>query len=104
MAGAAALGISNLLMQLSDRCTVSDDVIAREVGGEMVLLDLSSGQYFGLDAVGSRFWELLAEGPRELSELCDSVEAEYDAPRSQIETDLMALAKQLQDQELITAA
>ena len=91
-------------MQLSDRFTVSDDVIAREVGGEMVLMDLSSGQYFGLDAVGSRFWELLAEGPRELAEICDGVEAEYDAPRAQIEADLMALAKQLRDQDLIAAA
>ena len=90
-------------MQLSDRYTVSEDVVAREVGGEVVLLDLSSGQYFGLDAIGGRIWELLTERPHNLNELCDSIEAEYDAPRAQIETDLLALAKQLRDQKLITA-
>lgn len=91
-------------MQLSDRFTVSDDVVAREVGGEMVLLDLSSGQYFGLDSVGGRIWELLTERPHELRELCDIIEAEFDAPRDRIEADLLTLARQLQDQELIAAA
>ncbi len=90
-------------MQLSDRFTVTQDVVAREVGGEMVLLDLSSGQYFGLDPVGARIWELLSERPHNLSDLCDCVESEFDAPRKQIEADLIELAEQLRAQELIVA-
>lgn len=90
-------------MQLSDRFTVSDDVVAREVGGETVLLDLSSGQYFGLDTIGGRIWELLSERGQTLKELCDQIEAEFDAPRDRIEADLIVLAKQLSDQELIAA-
>ena len=90
-------------MKLTDRFTVSEDVVAREVGGETVLLDLNSGQYFGLDAVGGRIWELLSDAPRNLSELCDQIESEFDAPRERIESDLVALATQLRDQELILA-
>jgi hypothetical protein len=90
-------------MQLIERFAVSDDVIAREVGGELVLLDLNSGQYFGLDKVGGRVWELLSESPRDLHELCDKIEIEFDAPRDRIEADLRALIKQLQDQALIVA-
>ncbi|WP_108788967.1 PqqD family peptide modification chaperone [Erythrobacter sp. Alg231-14] len=90
-------------MQLSDRFTVTDDVVAREVGGEMVLLDLTSGQYFGLDTVGGRIWELLSERPHTLKELCDCIESEFNAPAQQIEADLIALAQQLQDQKLIAA-
>lgn len=90
-------------MELTDKFTVCDEVVAREVGGEMVLLDLNSGQYFGLDPVGGRIWQLLSEGPRTLAELCDAIEAEFDAPRTTIENDLLALAKQLSDQELIVA-
>ena len=90
-------------MRLGDTFTVSDEVVAREVGGEMVLLDLASGQYFGLDTVGGRIWELLSARPHTLSELCDHIEAEFDAPRDQIENDLMALAKDMTAQELIVA-
>ena len=90
-------------MQLSDSYTTSDDVVAREVGGEMVLLDLASGQYFGLDTVGGRIWELLSDRAHTLSELCDVIESEFDAPRERIEADMMALAQQLSEQELIVA-
>ena len=91
-------------MQLSDRFTVSNDVVAREVGGEMVLLDLESGQYFGLDKVGGRVWELLSERPQDLAELCDQIETEFDAPREVIEADILELAAHLLDQALICAA
>lgn len=90
-------------MQLTDRFTVSEDVVVREVGGELVLLDLGSGQYFGLDAIGARIWELLSAKPQNLGELCDQIESEFDAPRERIEADMIALAAQLQDQELIVA-
>ena len=90
-------------MQLDDRFAVSEDVVAREVGGELVLLDLGSGQYFGLDKVGGRIWELLSEAPHDLHALCEKIENEFDAPRDRIESDLRALIKQLQDQALIAA-
>lgn len=90
-------------MQLSDKFTVSGEVVAREMGGEMVLLDLASGQYFGLDPVGMRVWELLSESPQTVAELCDVIEAEFEAPRGQIEADLLELASELDKQKLIVA-
>lgn len=91
-------------MQLDQRFQVSDDVIAREVAGEMVLLDLVSGLYFGLDPVGSRIWDRLSEGPCSLAEVCDLIEAEFDAPRDQIERDIVALAAQFTEKKLINTA
>lgn len=88
-------------MQLDQRFQVSDDVVAREVAGEMVLLDLASGLYFGLDPVGSRIWDRLSEGPCSLAEVCDLIEAEFDAPRDQIEADTLALAAQFTEKKLI---
>ena len=90
-------------MQLTDKFAVSQDVVAREVGGEMVLLDLASGQYFGLDPVGGRIWQLLADRSQSLAELCDAIEAEFDAPRERIEADLVALAKDMSERELIVS-
>lgn len=88
-------------MNLDTIIIASKDVVAQEVGGELVLLDLEGGQYFGLDTVGGRFWELLIEEPRTLSVLCDAIEAEFDAPRAAIEADLLALAASLAEQGLI---
>jgi hypothetical protein len=39
----------------------SSDVLVQEVAGEAVLLDLASEQYFGLNEVGVRVWQILTE-------------------------------------------
>lgn len=88
-------------MQLNDSFAVSEEVVTRDVGGEMVLLNLSSGLYFGLDTVGARVWELLSQRSQTLAQVCDALEAEFDAPRQTIEADLLALAGQLSEQDLI---
>jgi Coenzyme PQQ synthesis protein D (PqqD) len=41
---------------------VPEDVLFQKLNEEMVLLDMHSGLYFGLNAVGARAWELLIEG------------------------------------------
>ena len=48
-------------MHLTQKITVSSDVLAQEVAGEIVLLDLNSEQYLGLNEVGARVWQLLEE-------------------------------------------
>lgn len=79
----------------------SDDVVSRDVAGEMVLLDLASGLYFGLDPVGSRAWERLSDGPADLVQLADLIEAEFDAPRAVIEQDMALLIEDLLEKQLL---
>ncbi len=88
-------------MKLGDKIAASDDVVSREVSGEMVLLDLGSGDYFGLNPVGARIWELLEQKVLTLAELCDTIEREFDAPRDEIERDTLALAAELDRAGLI---
>ena len=63
---------------LADRLTVSPDVVFRELEGEAVLLDLESGTYFGLNAVGTRIWSLIQERDS-LRAVLDAITDEYDA-------------------------
>ena len=89
-------------MNLYDRLEISSEVVAREVGGETMLLDLVSGDYFSLDAVGGLVWQALEDGTS-LAEVCDRIEAAYDVARDQLERDVLALADQLHEQGLVTA-
>ncbi|MBU7580947.1 MAG: PqqD family protein [Porphyrobacter sp.] len=91
-------------MSTEHKFMASEDVVAREVGGEMVLLDLSSGLYFGLDPVGSCVWERLSESGASLAELTDIIEASFDAPREVIATDLERLMGQLTEKKLVETA
>jgi hypothetical protein len=88
---------------LADRVTVPDGVMARQVGEQTVILDLASGTYFGLDEVGTHAWRLLEQG-RSLEEVCAAIEAAYDAPRAEIERDLLELVAELEARNLVRRA
>ena len=87
-------------MNLTDKVTIPEPVMARQVGEETVILDLASGTYFGLDPVGARIWQLLGEG-RTLEEVCESMRAEYAVSQDEIERDLSDLLAALVEKELI---
>lgn len=76
-------------------------VLVQDSGGEAVLLDLAGERYFGLNKVGTRIWQLLAETPS-LDEVQGRLCAEFDAPPERIQQDLLALVEQLQAAGLIT--
>ena len=87
-------------MNLTDKVKIPEQVMARQVGEETVILDLASGTYFGLDPVGARIWQLLGEG-RALAEVCESMLAEYDVSRDEFERDLTELLDALGEKGLI---
>jgi hypothetical protein len=87
-------------MQRDVVLTLSPDVIFRELDGESVVLDLSSGRYFGLNAVGTRVWQLIQQG-QPVDGLIRTVTAEYDAEADTIERDVFALLTELKTRGLI---
>jgi hypothetical protein len=90
-------------MTLDDIVDVPDHVMARRVSDESVLLDLESGRYYGLDAIGARVWELLGE-KRTVQDVCRILAPEYDVPREQFEKDVLVLLESLLDAKLVRLA
>ena len=86
---------------LAQRAKPTADVLCQEMGGEVVLLDLASERYFGLDPVGTRIWALLDQD-QPLQQVLDTLCTEYDAPRDRLQADLVALVGQLADAGLVT--
>jgi len=72
----------------------------QRTGDEAVLLDLASEQYFGLNKVGTRLWELLQQDG-DMSAAYRTLLAEYDVPPERLEQDLLALLGQLTDAGLV---
>lgn len=65
----------------------SDDVLESKIDEEIVLMSLNAGQYFGLDEVASRIWELLSASPMTLSTLCEQLMTEYDIDEASCQED-----------------
>ena len=80
--------------------TLSPDVLFQEVSGEVVLLDLASESYFGLDEVGARIWLMLSEG-QAVGTVLDKLEAEFEVTREVLERDVAELLVSLLDAGLV---
>jgi hypothetical protein len=85
---------------MSDRVTVHPSVISRELSGELVLLNLESGVYYGLDHVGTRVWQLLLED-KSVSDVCDAMVGEYEVQPDVLQEDVSALVRELCEKGLV---
>lgn len=98
-----ARGMKDMMLMSDDmdkRLAPSGDAIASAVGDETVILQLKNGAYFGLDAVGTRIWELLKEGTAP-ADICARMADEYDVAPDVIEADVRRLLGELEANELI---
>lgn len=87
-------------MDLDTRFSIPPQVMSRLVGDETVLLDLSSGMYFGLDGVGQRIWDAVGAG-HSLRETAALIAAEYAVEEAQAQEDVLAFAGQLLSRGLL---
>ncbi len=85
---------------VSCRVVAARDQVSCDVGGEAAILQLASGVYYSLDAVGSRIWALV-QSPRSVREIRDTLLAEYDVPAERCERDLLGLLQALAAEQLI---
>ena len=81
---------------------VAENVVSRDLADESVLLNLDTGTYFGLDAVGTRLWHLLAEHGSPESAI-ETLLTEYDVDAPRLQKDVDALIDQLIDKKLLAA-
>jgi hypothetical protein len=80
---------------------IPEEVIFRELDGEAVVLNLDTGIYFGLDAVGTRIWRLIEER-KPLKAVLDTLIDEYEAPPDRLQRDLLAFVERLDNKGLLS--
>jgi hypothetical protein len=78
----------------------SPDQVSSDLAGEIVMLNLASGTYYGLDEVGARIWNLVQQ-PTPVGAVRDAILDEYDVEPERCERDLLALLADLDKAGLI---
>lgn len=82
------------------KVNIAPDILFQELGSETVLLNLENEQYFELNEVGGRFWELLVEHGSTDAVLAQ-MEKEYDATPESLRSDLSSLLTKLVESGLV---
>ncbi len=80
---------------------IHPQVLLHPVEDEAVLLNLSSGVYYGLNAVGARMVQVMHQSAT-LGDAVDLLLREYDVDEAQLRADLYRLLDDMQGRGLIT--
>src|ERR1700720_2256826 len=78
----------------------SPSVLTAEGDGEIVMMSIEQGRYFGLDDIGSDIWNRI-EPPCSFAALIDRLAAEYAADRATIAADVQTLLSRMAAQDVV---
>ena len=97
--------VSDPTGQIADATMIarSPSVLTAEVDGEIVMMSIERGHYFGLDDIGSDIWKRI-EPPCSFAALVDRLVADYDADRAIIASDVQALLARMAEQDIVRFA
>lgn len=85
------------------KVSIPDTVLSTELDDEGVLLNLETGEYFGLDGVGLDFWKALA-AHGETTAARDTLLSQYDVTEDVLARDLDVLVARLAERKLVVLA
>jgi hypothetical protein len=77
----------------------SGGLLSAEVDGELMAMSIDRGTCYGLNAVGTRIWALLAE-PRTIDDICAQLVQEYDVDPAQCRSEVIGLLEELCEEGL----
>jgi hypothetical protein len=91
-------------ISLLSNVTVTPEQVSCGLSGEVVVLSLTNGQYFGLNEVGAKIWDLL-QGGRTVLEVRDLLLETYpDVDAERCTVDLLNILTDLVDADLVQVA
>lgn len=89
-------------------CAPSDDIVAREIEGEIIIVPLVAGigdaddELYTLNETGQAIWAHL-DGQKTLGEVATALAGEFDAPADEIEADVLGFAAELSERGILAA-
>ncbi len=89
-------------------CEPSEDVVAREIEGDIVIVPLVAGicdaedELYTLNPTAKAVWDML-DGQRTLGQVSAALMREFDAPQSEIEADVLGFAAEMARRGILAA-
>lgn len=78
----------------------SSELVSTNMDGEIVMMSINNGEYYGLDPIGSRIWEIL-EKPIQVNDLIVALLKEFEVSREQCEKDSFEFLNYLLEKKLL---
>lgn len=90
-------------MNMTTKLCRRADIMAADMNGSTVMLDVTTGKYYNLGEVGGAIWALL-EQPMTLEELVNELVRQYKVSPEQCRRDTLPFVEKLAERGLLTEA
>jgi PqqD family protein of HPr-rel-A system len=87
-------------LQLNDTVVRAPDVYATTIDGDVVVFNVEKGQYYGMQNVGVRIWELI-EQPASIDAVCQVLMTEFSIDQPTCEAHVLKFLGELLEAQLI---
>lgn len=91
---------SELELNLEDIVCKNLDIDDTDIDGEKVMMNLDKGQYFMMNKVGSRIWEII-EQPVKVNDVISTLLSEYEVEAETCKSTVMEFLYKLNKADLI---
>ena len=81
----------------------AEEVAAKVMDGEAIIINLANGVYYSMDKVGGLIWEAI-ERQSSMAAMIATVVARYDVSAEQAEADIQRIAEELLQENLVTVS
>lgn len=87
-------------MDLEDVIVKNDNIDAVDIDGEVAMMDIEKGKYYGFNDVASRIWELI-EKPVTSKDVIEKLLSEYEIGEEVCKTTVINFLSTLYSEDLI---
>lgn len=85
---------------LNSRIQRRQTLLCSAIDHETVLMDVQTGEYFGLDDIASAVWQLLAQ-PTTAEQIIAALTGQYDGEPEMIRRDILILLRRMAEHDLL---
>ena len=86
--------MTDLTLEPHMRVCRAGDILDDDLDGELVMMDIERGSYFGLNKTATRIWALL-EQPVVIKDLCEQLTSEFNVPAEQCSKEVSVFLQNL---------
>jgi len=96
----------NKKINLSTKYATSEDVVARDVQGEFIIIPITSGvggqedEIFTMNETGRAIWDKL-DGKRTLKDVVEDLNSEFEGKLGDIQRDVLGIVRELLKRKMV---
>jgi hypothetical protein len=88
------------MVDLNSIITRSQELLTSEVDGEVVMMNIEGGKYYGINSVGAEIWRLM-ENPVSVSNICSELVKTFEIDNQTCESEVLTFLASLEAESLL---